>query len=553
MKKAPPTFNEEERLKSLEELNILDTPEEEIYDEITELTASICKTPIALVSLVDNKRQWFKSHHGLDARETPKEQAFCSHATLEEGVFEIKDSRKDERFYDNPLVTGNPHVIFYAGIPLTSPGDKNLGTLCVIDQKPNQLTSFQKKALTILGKQVTAQFELRRRISHFEESVRDIKQRNEETSNFMAHLSHEIRTPVDSIIGYIELLLESETEKEREKNLKKIDQSSNVLFELVNNTLDISKLESNLMKIEVGTIYFPKFLNEIKCLFENSMNQKNLQFSITTNTLPPKTQLDSLKLKKILINLLSNAYKFKDKGSITLEITYNEKMKRLAFRVQNTGIGIKKNHLETIFSPFEQIREDPNAENKGTGLGLSISSKLVEILGGELICKSTVNKGTCFSFSIPLDSSLLRERQQKDQSEPHCNTDQFKELKVLLIDDTKLSLDLNEIKIKKLGAKVTSKENSLVAIKKAQKERFDLIITDLNMPEKTGYQVFEEVKESGESQKAFFSILSGTALESEVKLSYDKGFHAYHKKPIRKKELSQLLAKALDFKNHHKK
>ena len=504
MKKAPPTFNEEERLKSLEELNILDTPEEEIYDEITELAASICKTPIALVSLVDNKRQWFKSHHGLDARETPKEYAFCSHAILEEGIFEIKDSRKDERFHDNPLVTGDPHVIFYAGIPLTSPGDKNLGTLCVIDQKPKQLTSFQKKALTTLGKQVTAQLELRRRISHFEESVKELKQRNEETSNFMAHLSHEIRTPIDSIIGYTELLLESETEKERKENLNKIDQSSNILFELVNNTLDISKLESNLMKLEIGTINFPKFLSEIQCLFENRMNQKNLQFSITTNSLPEETRLDCLKLKKILINLLSNAYKFTDKGSITLEISYEEEMKQLAFRVQDTGIGIKKNHLEKIFDPFEQIREDPNAENKGTGLGLSISSKLVEILGGELICKSTVDRGTCFSFTVPLDSPKLGDRQLENQSDLHCNTDQFKELKVLLIDDTKLSLDLNEIRIKKLGAKVTSIENSLLAIKKAQKEKFDLIITDLNMPERTGYQVFEELKESGESQKAFF-------------------------------------------------
>jgi serine phosphatase RsbU (regulator of sigma subunit)/anti-anti-sigma regulatory factor len=171
MRSAPLPDNERERLDTLNGYRIMDTLPEQAYDDITFIAAQICNTPIALVSLVDDGRQWFKSRHGLDAAETPRSLAFCAYAILEpSSLFIVEDATKDERFDDNPLVTGEPHVRFYAGAPLVARDGIALGTLCVIDHQPRTMTDAQKQALQALSRQVVAQLELRKSIHKLETS-----------------------------------------------------------------------------------------------------------------------------------------------------------------------------------------------------------------------------------------------------------------------------------------------------------------------------------------------------------------------------------------------
>lgn len=163
MKNPKIPANEKERLKVLEEYQILDTLPEDLYDDITEIASQICNTPISLISLIDDSRQWFKSHHGLDVSETPKDVAYCAHAINEpDKILEVPDAFEDERFHDNPLATGDPHVRFYAGAPLKTKDGHTLGTLCVIDHEKRKLTAEQKKTLWALSRQVVALLELRK-------------------------------------------------------------------------------------------------------------------------------------------------------------------------------------------------------------------------------------------------------------------------------------------------------------------------------------------------------------------------------------------------------
>lgn len=167
MKKPIIPENELARVQELNSYYILDTLPEKDYDNLTWLASQICETPISLISLIDPTRQWFKSHHGLDATETPREYAFCAHAiNKQDEVLIIPDSREDDRFSDNPLVTGEPHVIFYAGVPLVSSNGFALGTLCVIDNQPNSLSANQVESLKALSQQVVRLMELSRNVNN---------------------------------------------------------------------------------------------------------------------------------------------------------------------------------------------------------------------------------------------------------------------------------------------------------------------------------------------------------------------------------------------------
>ena len=173
--KAPIPDNEAQRLAALREYHILDTAAEQAYDDITALAAYLCNVPIAMISLVDESRQWFKSKLGLNEQETPRDVAFCAHAILQTEPLIVRDALRDVRFADSALVTREPHIRFYAGFPLASPEGFALGTLCAIDRRPRQLSARKKKAMNALARQVMALMELRRVSAHMAEALEKIQ------------------------------------------------------------------------------------------------------------------------------------------------------------------------------------------------------------------------------------------------------------------------------------------------------------------------------------------------------------------------------------------
>ncbi len=237
-------------------------------------------------------------------------------------------------------------------------------------------------------------------------------------SDFLSNISHEIRTPLNAIIGFIQFLIEEEDDEEKRKKLHIIDSSSKILLQLINDVLDFSKIESG--KLEIERIPFPvkKEFELIKEIFDSLVQSKGVSFNCTIDENVPNMVIsDPLRIKQITINLVSNAVKFTPKdGTIDLHISFNEGTSRLKVSVKDTGIGMDKNHLDKLFSPFVQGDGSITRKYGGTGLGLAISKELVHLMGGQIYVSSTKGEGSTFIFEIPLKKSAANFKMELSQN-----------------------------------------------------------------------------------------------------------------------------------------
>ncbi|MDR6966594.1 signal transduction histidine kinase [Flavobacterium arsenatis] len=390
--------NESRRLKALKEYSILDTLPEEEYDDITKLASKICETSISTISLIDEKRQWFKSKVGLNETETSRNNSFCAHAIIEpDKIFTVKDSRLDSRFSENPLVVGEPHVIFYTGVPLVSPEGLPLGTLCVIDDKPKELNDEQLVALKALSNQVVSLFELRKSKMLLEKFSKDLETRNIELEKFAHVAAHDIKSPLNNISSLTEILISTYSENLNEEAkilMSMLDTSSIALRNLVDGILEHSKSDSIL--VEARSAF------EIKKLVEETIklldNKGECQFILSFGNQIVFT--NRIALQQILINLIANGIKYNDKKEVVIEIGFKDTENFYEFSVGDNGPGIKEENQQKIFGIFEILTNEDRFGNKGNGIGLSTVKKLVEGLGGQISVDSEMGKGTKFDFTI---------------------------------------------------------------------------------------------------------------------------------------------------------
>jgi two-component system, NtrC family, sensor kinase len=199
---APKPKNDQQRLKVLWQYDVLDTVPEEVFDDLTDLAAHICEAPIALISLIDEDRQWFKSRIGVTLQETSRDISFCAHAISSDGLFIVPDATKDKRFKSNPLVTGEPKIRFYAGAPLVTPDGHALGTLCVLDKAPRTLNTDQQQALRVLAHHVMTQLELRRHARELASAREDTHQTKADLQRAHAEIAR-LRAQVDRLSAHL--------------------------------------------------------------------------------------------------------------------------------------------------------------------------------------------------------------------------------------------------------------------------------------------------------------------------------------------------------------
>ena len=555
MMKPPLPANESERLETLRDYEVLDSEAEQEFDELTFLASHICGTPVAIVSLVDEDRQWFKSKVGLDAEQTSRDVSFCGHAILEEGVFVVPDARSDERFAANPLVTGDPRIGFYAGTPLVAPNGHAIGTLCVLDHCPRELSATQLDALKMLGRLVISQLELRKKLAEMRRLTGELNEARESAvresqakSEFLASMSHELRTPLNAIIGFTDGLLDR-THKhplnDHQKNrLSRVKLAGQHLLALINDVLDIAKVEAGEMRVNASTFNPAELAREVGDLTEALINEHEgeLQFDLRIDDELPEVHTDRDKVKQILVNLLSNAVKFTDTGRVTLLV--HKERGYTQFSVEDTGMGIPEHEIHKIFQKFHQVG-DVHRQG-GTGLGLALCQQFAELLDGVLTVRSVEGEGSTFTLALPVHGSPheIRDRQAvmaqiRDRCAAGAVTPAQKV--VLCIEDDPNNMLLLQDHLTDAGSHVVPLFDSTDAVHQAEALLPDAVVLDVMMPSLDGWEVLRRFKANPRTRH--LPIVLATAIENRD-LGLSLGANDYLTKPIDQRQLIEAIERS---------
>jgi len=389
--------NETERLIALQSYHIMDSGEEQDFDAIASIASAICHTPISLITFIDGKRQWFKSHIGTELKENFRDLSFCTHAIAgTDDLMIVPDATQDERFANNPVVS-QANVTFYAGVPLVNEDGYALGTLCVMDLQSRNFTELQTNALKALGKQVVDKMELRRKVLNLEKSNQDLLNANVLIQKFASMAAHDIKNPLSSI------KLTSQALKMRHEKLQ-----DDGFLRLVN--MNITATDNLLTLVDEMLAYSknPNLLLQKKQQFElNGLLQKVLSLLNVPDDvrveLPPDGNIIHYSLiafEQIIINLLSNAIRYNDQESPIITIAFAEDELFYHLEIKDNGIGIPDELQQRIFENNFTINAKDRFKNQGSGIGLSTVKDLLSLLDSEISVKSEPGKGSAFTVRL---------------------------------------------------------------------------------------------------------------------------------------------------------
>ncbi|MGN0153730.1 MAG: histidine kinase N-terminal 7TM domain-containing protein [Lachnospiraceae bacterium] len=379
---------------------------------------------------------------------------------------------------------------------------------------------------------------------------KEAERANEAKSVFLANMSHEIRTPMNAIMGFSSLALQNDNITQIKEQLHYIYSSAQTLLNIINEILDISKIESGKLELSIGEYSTRQLFSEVVSIIKSQIDPERIAFCYDIpQEMPTTLKGDSIRIREILINLLNNARKYTKQGNITLKILI-EDMKEdeisLIFQVQDTGVGIREEDYGKVFGIFERLDMKKNSGIEGSGLGLAITKGFVELMGGTIDFESEYGKGSTFYVHLKqqiIDASPIGELERISQNDIETNVMKFENCRVLVVDDNQVNLLVTKQILKKYNIPADTAQSGKEALDCIEQTHYDIIFLDHMMPEMDGVETLYEMKKRPEAiQNTKIVALTANAITGVRESLLQEGFDQYLSKPIINKELEKILS-----------
>ncbi len=444
----------------------------------------------------------------------------------------VNDVRYSPIYYPNPLL---PDTRSEMAIPLKIAG-KVIGALDIQSKRASAFTQDELSVLQILSDQIAVAIENARAYEMSQKAVSEMQELDRVKSQFLANMSHELRTPLNSVIGFSRVILkgiDGPINDVQEQDINAIYKSGMHLLTMINEILDLSKIDAGKMELQLEPINLSDIVNSVISSTSGLVKEKSIELIQKIPATLPRLMMDETRISQVLINLISNAVKFTEKGSITVEAKITENpfgKKEVLVTVTDTGIGIAPADQVKLFQRFSQVDDSPTRKTGGTGLGLSISRSLIEMHGGQIgLMSSEVGKGSVFYFTLPLPE--VKRPVDQDQLKHGENV-------ILAIDDDAEVIELYERFLEPNGYKVVPLTDPDMAVAKAIELKPFAITLDIMMPQKDGWQLINELKENEQTRN--IPILVCSILEEEEK-GFSMGASDYLVKPFAADDLANAI------------